>query len=60
MDKNNGYHPKYEDAEEDSPEMMEDAKTMLQLSSGLYRILESVAPANDEVMNSYKGLVSKA
>jgi molecular chaperone DnaK len=51
---------KYEDAEEDSPEMMEDAKTMLQLSSGLYRILESVAPANDEVMNSYKGLVSKA
>ena len=51
---------KYEDVEDSCPEMMDDAKEMLQLSAGLFRILESVAPANDEIMNSYKGLVSKA
>lgn len=50
---------KYEDGNE-SPEMMDDAKEVLQLSSGLFKIVQQIAPADDEIVNSYRGLVSKA
>ncbi|MGI5872502.1 MAG: Hsp70 family protein [Bacillota bacterium] len=50
---------KYEDGKE-SPEMMDDAKEVLQLSSGLFKIVQQIAPADDEIVNSYRGLVSKA
>lgn len=51
---------KHEDDDDESPEMMEDAKQILQLSSGLFKIVQQIAPADDEIVSSYKGLVSKA
>ncbi len=51
---------KYEDDDEESQEMLDDAKHIIQLSSGLFKIVQQIAPSDDEVINSYKGLVSKA
>lgn len=51
---------KYDDDNSESPEMMDDAKEILQLSSGLFKLVKQISPADDEIINSYRGLVSKA
>ena len=50
---------KYDDGHT-SPEMKEDGKKLLQLTSGIYQVVQAVMPSDDASISAYRGLVSKA
>lgn len=50
---------KYDDGHT-SPEMKEDGQRLIELTAGIYQIVESVMPQDDATASAYRGLVSKA